>query len=79
MFDAHPSGARDWEVALGYVPFEEGRHLAVLIPNARFAQLDSKNHLLLESESAWRRFVDEINEFINTPNDHGALSETRLI
>jgi pimeloyl-ACP methyl ester carboxylesterase/DNA-binding CsgD family transcriptional regulator len=39
------------------VPFEEGRLLASLIPNAQFMALESKNHLLTEQEPAWPKFV----------------------
>lgn len=53
----------------GMVPFEEGRHLAALIPDARFVPLDSKNHLMLESEPAWGRFVEAVDEFVNTPTE----------
>jgi DNA-binding CsgD family transcriptional regulator len=46
------------------VPFEEGRLLATLIPGARFVPLESRNHLLLEHEPAWRRWVDEMRAFL---------------
>ncbi|HEY0320581.1 MAG TPA: alpha/beta fold hydrolase [Pyrinomonadaceae bacterium] len=46
------------------VPFVEGRLLASLIPGARFVQLESKNHILLEGEPAWRRFLAEVREFL---------------
>lgn len=46
------------------VPFEEGRVLAALIPGARFVPLDSCNHILLESEPAWARFLEEVNAFL---------------
>jgi pimeloyl-ACP methyl ester carboxylesterase/DNA-binding CsgD family transcriptional regulator len=46
------------------VPFEEGRMLATLIPGARFVSLDSQNHLLLESEPAWQRFLEEMQAFL---------------
>lgn len=46
------------------VPFEEGRHLAALIPGARFVPLESKNHLLLENEPAWPRFLAEVHTFV---------------
>ena len=46
------------------IPFEEGRHLASLIPDARFVPLDSKNHILLEEEPAWPRFLAEIQSFL---------------
>ncbi len=46
------------------VPFEEGRLMAAMIPNARLVPLESKNHILLESEPAWQRFLDEVNAFL---------------
>lgn len=42
------------------VPLSEGRLLAAKIPNARFVQLDSRNHILLEHEPAWERFREEV-------------------
>lgn len=49
----------------GMVPFEVGRQLAAHIPGARFVPLESRNHVLLESEPAWARFVDEIRAFLD--------------
>ena len=46
------------------VHFEEGRLMAGKIPGARFVPLESANHLLLESEPAWRRFVEEVEAFL---------------
>lgn len=46
------------------VPFEEGRRLASLIPNARLVPLESDNHVLLEHEPAWHRFLAEISDFV---------------
>lgn len=46
------------------IPFEEGRLLAALIPSARFVPLDSKNHILLEDEPAWTRFLAEVRAFL---------------
>ena len=46
------------------VPFSAGRHLASLIPGATFVPLWGRNHLLLESEPAWRRFVHEMRSFL---------------
>lgn len=46
------------------VPFEEGRTLAALIPGARFVPLESRNHILLEQEPAWRQFVAELDDFL---------------
>jgi len=48
----------------GRVPFDQGRDLASLIPDARFVPLESRNHLLLEDEPAWQKFVDEFNDFL---------------
>ena len=36
-------------------PFAEGRLIAAGIPGARFVELDSDNHVILESEPAWAR------------------------
>jgi DNA-binding SARP family transcriptional activator/pimeloyl-ACP methyl ester carboxylesterase len=47
------------------IPFEEGRLMAALIPNARLVPLESKNHILLESEPAWQLFLNEVNAFLN--------------
>lgn len=46
------------------VPFDEGRHLAALIPNARFVPLESDNHVLLDSEPAWPVFLSEVRAFL---------------
>ena len=46
------------------VPFEEGRLLASLIPRAQFVPLESKNHLLMEQEAAWPKFVAAVRSFL---------------
>lgn len=46
------------------VPFDEGRLIASAIPGARFVPLESGNHLLLETEPAWRRWLDEVRAFL---------------
>ncbi len=48
------------------VPYEEGRLMAALIPDARFVTLESRNHLLLEGEPALRRFMAEVDTFLGT-------------
>jgi pimeloyl-ACP methyl ester carboxylesterase/DNA-binding CsgD family transcriptional regulator len=45
------------------VPFEEGRETAACIPGARFTILDSKNHVLMQTEPAWNYFWDEFYRF----------------
>src|SRR2546423_7400918 len=44
--------------------FSQGRKLAALVPGARFVPLESRNHILLEGEPAWMRFVDEVRRFL---------------
>ncbi len=46
------------------VPFEEGRFLAGLIPNARFVALNSRNHVLLQRDIAFAQFLDEVERFL---------------
>lgn len=46
------------------IPFEEGRLLATLIPDSRLVPLMSKNHILLEEEPAWKRFLGELHAFL---------------
>jgi pimeloyl-ACP methyl ester carboxylesterase/DNA-binding winged helix-turn-helix (wHTH) protein len=45
-------------------PFEEGRRLAAGIPGSRFVALEGRNHIILESEPAWHRFIEEVYRFI---------------
>jgi pimeloyl-ACP methyl ester carboxylesterase len=47
------------------VPFDLGRKLAAGIPGARFVPLPSGNHLILEDEPAFPRFLQEIRAFIS--------------
>ena len=46
------------------VPFDQGRRLAALIPNAKFVPLESANHALLSNELAWEKFVTQTEEFL---------------
>jgi class 3 adenylate cyclase/pimeloyl-ACP methyl ester carboxylesterase len=46
------------------VPFDQGRRLAAGIPGARFVSLASRNHLILEHEPAFPRFLQEIHDFL---------------
>lgn len=57
------------------VSFEQGRLLAGLIPDARFVPLDSKNHVLLNDEPAWTRFLAEVRSFIRTPATESERAE----
>jgi pimeloyl-ACP methyl ester carboxylesterase/DNA-binding CsgD family transcriptional regulator len=57
------------------VPFEYGRSLASLIPGARFVPLHGENHILLEEEPAWERFLDEVLNFIGTGKESSVEEE----
>ena len=46
------------------VPLKDGIELASGIPGARFVELDSRNHVLLENEPAWGRFDRELSAFL---------------
>jgi DNA-binding CsgD family transcriptional regulator len=59
---AHPERDR-------VAPLSEGRLLASLIPNCRFLQLDSDNHMPLPDEPGWPRLVSEIRKFLNEPGN----------
>jgi pimeloyl-ACP methyl ester carboxylesterase/DNA-binding CsgD family transcriptional regulator len=50
------------------VPYAEGRTLATGIAGTRFVTLESRNHILLESEPAWSRFREAFDAFA-TPTD----------
>jgi len=50
------------------VPFEQGGALAAAIPGARFVPLESRNHLLLEQEPAWRTLLAELTAFLPAAN-----------
>lgn len=49
----------------GRVPFAEGRMIASSIPSAEFVPLESRNHILLEHQPAWKQFFAEIARFIH--------------
>ncbi len=49
------------------IPFEEGRLVAGLIPGARFVPLESRNHVLLDTEPAWPQFVEALDDFLPAP------------
>ena len=45
------------------VPLSQGQLLASTIRDAKFVELDSANHILLEKEPAWQRFKEEVVAF----------------
>lgn len=48
------------------VPFDEGRRMAAAIPNADFVPLEGKNHLFLETDPAWPRFMAAVDAFLSS-------------
>jgi pimeloyl-ACP methyl ester carboxylesterase/DNA-binding CsgD family transcriptional regulator len=62
----------------GMVPFEAGRSLAAMIPNARFVPLESKNHILLPREKAWTTFRRELDEFLDADESIGTKPGSEL-
>ena len=40
-----------------------------MVPRAKFVSLESRNHLLLEHEPAWGKFVDEVRGFLGRENE----------
>ncbi|HSD28737.1 MAG TPA: alpha/beta fold hydrolase [Vicinamibacteria bacterium] len=50
------------------VGLDEARLLAAGIPGARFVALDSQNHLLLDDEPAFARFLSEVRGFLAPPS-----------
>lgn len=50
------------------VPIDEGRSLASLIPDSRFVQIDTENHMPLADEPAWPHLVDEVRRFLAEPD-----------
>lgn len=49
------------------IPFDEGREIASLIPGAHFVPLESRNHILVETEPAWRQMVEALARFLPAP------------
>jgi DNA-binding NarL/FixJ family response regulator len=45
------------------IPFEEGRRMAGLIPGAAFVPLETRNHLMLRGDPAWKKLCDAIVDF----------------
>jgi len=56
------------------VPFEEGRLLATSIPGAEFVPIDSRNHLLLESEPGWDHWISEVQQFLPWESRQASVS-----
>lgn len=46
------------------VPFDQGRIIAAGIPNAKFVELETSNHVLNANEPAWQRWQEVVSEFL---------------
>ena len=61
------------------VPYEEGRRMASLLPDARFVTLETDNHILQQGEPAWEAFLAEVRAFLGDderiPTEAADLSE----
>jgi len=62
----------------GRVSFDGGRRMAAGIPGARFVPLESKNHILLDSEPAWPVFLSEVRRFLGTETGEGSGSSAKV-
>ena len=60
------------------VPFEAGRHLASLIPDAHFVPLETGNHILLPGEDAWKTFCRELTAFLEPETDAARSNDVAL-
>lgn len=61
----------------GVIPFEEGRVLSSLIPDARFVPLDGRNHIIQEDEPAWPIFLREVRDFLGAAGSEAEPIATR--
>ncbi len=57
-----------------WVPLDDGRFLASLIPDAQFVPIRSRNHLLLDSEPGWQQWLEEVRAFLPRNPDTGILN-----
>jgi pimeloyl-ACP methyl ester carboxylesterase/DNA-binding CsgD family transcriptional regulator len=60
------------------IPFEEGRLVASLIPGAHFVPLESRNHIVVETEPAWQQMVEALGQFLPAPPPSAAAALDEL-
>lgn len=60
------------------IPFDAGRRLAADLPDARFVALEGQNHVLLEDEPAWERFLAEVRSFLGVEGEKPVRREKGL-
>jgi DNA-binding NarL/FixJ family response regulator len=51
------------------IPFDEGRKIAAMIPDARFVPLESRNHDIVDTEPAWQQLVAALDDFLPAAPD----------
>lgn len=56
----------------------QSRLIATRIPGATLVELDSRNHILLESEPAWARFKQEVLAFTGRSSEGAGEGDARL-
>jgi pimeloyl-ACP methyl ester carboxylesterase/DNA-binding CsgD family transcriptional regulator len=61
------------------VPFGEGRMIASSIRGAEFVSLESRNHILLEHQPAWKQFFTEIARFVRGQSERSAGTAFALL
>jgi len=61
------------------IPFRAGRALAAGLPDARFVGLESRNHVLLDGEPAWDRFLTEVRGFLGVERPDGGGPEAERL
>ncbi len=57
------------------VPYEQGRQISSLIAGAKLVDLDSNNHLLIESEPAWKTCQAAVREFLSVGHEANAKTD----
>jgi pimeloyl-ACP methyl ester carboxylesterase/DNA-binding winged helix-turn-helix (wHTH) protein/class 3 adenylate cyclase len=60
------------------VPIDQARMLAASIEGARFVPLEGRNHILLEDEPAWPRFLAEVRTFLGVTHRAPSRDEQAL-
>ena len=46
------------------IPFDDGRKVAAMLPNAHFVSLESRNHVMLETDADWLQMMAAVDEFL---------------
>jgi pimeloyl-ACP methyl ester carboxylesterase/DNA-binding CsgD family transcriptional regulator len=60
------------------VPFEEGRRLASLIPDARLVSLEGRNHIMRADDPGWPGVVQQVRSFLGQPGRTAAAPPVQL-